>query len=233
MSLSGAIVGVIILIWLLSVLRNRLIFETSSLSLLLLGKTIYGEWLYSIIFLPGTILHEISHFLMAELLGVRTGTIEILPNFSEKTPDHRARLGSVETVQTDPIRSFLIGIAPFITGIATLWILATLLSKSTLSSWYLAAVVYAIAVVGSSMLLSREDRRNWPFILVLLIILLTLYFIQPYRLSTTALDKLLPLFTTLLSVLSTTIGVILGLNGIMYSLRRIIEKILGKKVIRR
>lgn len=67
----------------------------------------------ALIFLPGTLLHELSHFLAAEGLGVRAGGFTILP----KDEGHGIKMGSVRVEKTDPIRSFFIGIAPLITGI--------------------------------------------------------------------------------------------------------------------
>ena len=65
------------------------------------------------IFLPGTLLHELSHFLAAEGLGVRAGGFTILP----KDEGRGIKMGSVKVEKTDPIRSFFIGIAPLVTGI--------------------------------------------------------------------------------------------------------------------
>ena len=39
----------------------------------------FGIMLYSLIYLPGTIIHELSHFFSAAILGVRTGNISIFP----------------------------------------------------------------------------------------------------------------------------------------------------------
>ncbi len=233
MTLAGAILAFILLVWLISSLRSRLVFELSGLSLLIFGNAIPGKWVYSVIFLPGTILHELSHFLVAEILGVRTGTIEVLPEFHEKSDSLSERLGSVQTAKTGPIRSFLIGAAPFITGLAILWVLGSILSSSTLSNWYLGLLIYGIAVVGSSMLLSKEDRRAWPFVIILVILISIIFSLTPYNIPKSVSNSLLTLITALDRVLAVTVGIILGVNGVIYFFRRIIEKILGKKVVRR
>ena len=69
--------------------------------------------LFSLLFFPGVLLHELSHFLMARLLGVRTGRFSLLPSLM---PDGKLRLGYVETDETDLLRDALIGTAPLITG---------------------------------------------------------------------------------------------------------------------
>jgi len=65
------------------------------------------------IFLPGVFLHELSHFVMAKILRVRTGKFSIFP---QPLPDGRLQLGYVETARSDVIRDSLIGAAPLIVG---------------------------------------------------------------------------------------------------------------------
>ena len=73
--------------------------------------------IFSFIFLPGVFLHELSHFIMAKLLGVRTGRFSLLP---QSLPDGRLQLGYVETTRSDIVRDSLIGAAPLI--VMALWI---------------------------------------------------------------------------------------------------------------
>ena len=69
--------------------------------------------LFSLLFFPGVLLHEGSHFLMAKILGVPTGRVSFIP---ESMKGNRLRLGFVETASTDIIRDALIGTAPLLTG---------------------------------------------------------------------------------------------------------------------
>ncbi|KKU25515.1 MAG: putative membrane protein [Microgenomates group bacterium GW2011_GWA2_46_16] len=116
----------VILIVILSALRTRLVFELSGTSLLLFDTPRPGIILYSVLVLPGTVIHELSHWLVAEILQVRTGEIVILPELTGG--DGEERLGSVQTERTDPLRGFLIGIAPFLTGLLILVTLGRLFS---------------------------------------------------------------------------------------------------------
>lgn len=233
MELLGAILLTVLAIILLSTLRTRLHFEFVATSLLIFGSNLVGKWLYTLIFLPGTILHELSHWLMAELLGVRTGEIVILPDFESSPLDNRERLGSVQTAQAGPFRSFLIGAAPFFTGLGVLWVLGSLLLQGDWLFWQYALIFYGIIVVGSSMLLSKEDRRSWPFIAVLAIVITALYYVLPITIPSALILSATSLITRLNQVLFVTVGAILVIIGISYTLRRIIEKLLGKKIIRR
>jgi hypothetical protein len=69
--------------------------------------------LFSVLFFPGVVLHELSHFLMAKLLFVSTGSFSLVP---QTTKDGRLQLGYVETDQTDVVRDSLIGAAPLFAG---------------------------------------------------------------------------------------------------------------------
>ncbi|HHE72373.1 MAG TPA: hypothetical protein ENL34_08860, partial [Chloroflexi bacterium] len=49
------------------------------LMLLLTGDEELALWLYAIVLFPGVVLHELSHALMARLVGTRIGRIHVLP----------------------------------------------------------------------------------------------------------------------------------------------------------
>src|SRR5512145_1583640 len=87
--------------------------ETQLVFLLLTRSARLALGLFSLLFFPGVLLHELSHYLMARLLGVRTGRFSLLP---ELMPDGKLRLGFVETAETDIVRDALIGAAPLISG---------------------------------------------------------------------------------------------------------------------
>ncbi len=232
MSLGLLTLVFVVLITVISLLRSALVFEFLAVSLLIFGNKNPGLWLYSLVFLPGTILHELSHWLVAELLGVHTGEITILPNLGNTESD-RQKLGSVATESTGPIRGFLIGAAPFVTGLLTLSLLGYFVFIPSLLSWQYILILYGIVVVGSSMMLSREDRRSLPFFLIFAVVLFVIYLYLPYRISPTILEFFRRTLTSLNQVLGVTLGLVLGTIGMSYGIRRIIEKITGKKIARR
>jgi len=101
-------------------------FFTKSLFkfLFLLTKSqILTTRLFAIIMLPGTILHELSHWLVAEILQVPTGKFDYMP----KVEGNNIRMGSVQIGRVDPFRRTLVGIAPMISGILVIVILVNLL----------------------------------------------------------------------------------------------------------
>lgn len=222
----------IALIIVLSALRQRLVFEIAGVSLLLFGTTKLGIGLYSFLMLPGTIIHELSHWLVAEILQVRTGRITIFPDFEGE--DGGQRLGSVATERTDPLRGFLIGVAPFFTGLLALFGLGRVFAlglSQNYAWWILALAVYGIVVISNSMLISREDRRTWPFVILLLFIafFLTVKF-APAFLST-HLDSFENILTPLNQVLGVTAALNLVMIGGSYLLRRFVERLTKKRIV--
>lgn len=142
---------------------------------------------YALIFVPGAAVHEISHWLAAWCLRVRTISFSLVPKRGE---GGNLRLGYVETVRTDPIRAAIIGVAPLLTGVVLL-VLLTLNQLAlepviaaagrhdlagvvrTLSSLPQVPDVglwmYLVIAISNTMLPSAADRSAWlPAALIVL-----------------------------------------------------------------
>jgi hypothetical protein len=132
--------------------------------------------LYFLIILPGVLLHEFSHALMALLLGVRVRRLSI--GLRRKAGGRQVALGSVDIAATDPIRASLIGVAPLVTGCTTILIvcgrilhIGLLPPLGTSGFWQALKRIYAIPdfwlwmylilAVGNAMLPSAADRQSW------------------------------------------------------------------------
>ena len=135
--------------------------------------------LFSLIFLPGVFLHEFSHFIMAKLLGVRTGKFSLLPN---TLPDGTLQLGYVEADYSDFLRDSLVGVAPLLSGM--LFIAFAALNRMDLvviwqalrnAQWAMLEIglqalpaspdfwiwFYLTFAVSSTMMPSESDRHAW------------------------------------------------------------------------
>jgi hypothetical protein len=143
--------------------------------------------LFALLFLPGVLLHEASHFVVARLLGVRTRKFSLIP---QVTVDAKLRLGYVETVKADVFRDTLIGAAPLLIGgvvVAFLGInqlgIAPLFDLASQGKWsefwaVLAAVpnhpdfwLWFYLTFTIIMLPSPSDRQAWlPVALVAVVI---------------------------------------------------------------
>jgi hypothetical protein len=173
------------LLWLLAatlllvVLQRTLHREIQAFLLILTRRTGLTEVIFALIFLPGVFLHELSHFLMAKVLGVQTGKFSLIP---QALPNGRLRLGYVETASGGFIRDALIGAAPLVTGslfvayvaiyhyhLLPVWEFVRLtgwnglwmgLSAITKASdfwiWF-----YLTFTVSSTMMPSESDRHAW------------------------------------------------------------------------
>lgn len=97
-----------------------------------LGYSLLGSRsLASLLAMPGTVLHELSHWLMALVLGVRVGKVELFrPRWSRQGQTEQVQLGVVQHQQTDWLRSKLIAVAPVLLAPSLLGLIDWLLLGS-------------------------------------------------------------------------------------------------------
>src|SRR5512136_2328070 len=82
-------------------------------ALLATGNDDAALLVYALFLFPGVALHELSHWVAAHLLGVRTGAMTLWP---KRQRDGHIRLGSVTVQQADVLRASLIGVVPLVSG---------------------------------------------------------------------------------------------------------------------
>jgi hypothetical protein len=179
----------------LALLQRRLHQEIQAILYLITRRIDLALAIFAILFLPGVLLHELSHYLTARALGVPVGRLSIIP---QSLPDGRLRLGYVETGQTDFLRDALIGAAPLVAG-SIFIAYAGFAQLNFLSVWdqmasgdlplissSLSQVVrqpdfwiwfYIIFVISSTMFPSATDRRAWGPIFLMLMLLIALVLI--------------------------------------------------------
>lgn len=193
------------------------------------GSTSTAIWLYSVISLPGVLAHEIAHFFVAALLGLRTGTIALLPHISS---DGAIELGSVQVERKDPVRLALVGLAPLLFGIPlVLWLTAsvaatlphdTLTLLTIIRSWLIfphSLLLYILTTIALHMFPSNRDMNSWPVAALVLVGLgwgLTLLGIQLPQTTT--------LFSRLLSLME-PLAVGLGLTLVLVCISLLILKL--------
>lgn len=173
-----------------------------SLGILLFARRLMSDWLqrclllilrradraiiaYAAILFPGVLLHETSHWIVARVLGVRVGPIQLVPRVR---PGGLLQLGSVEIESVDSLRSTLIGAAPLLAGLAALTALVRLWPgigvawgafdwtiPAALRTAQIAAAVpwfglwfYLAWAVSNTMLPSPADRRGWLTVLIVI-----------------------------------------------------------------
>lgn len=241
----------ILLLVALLYLQRFLQREIQAVFLLLTRQPEISLALFSLLFLPGVLLHEISHYIVAKILDVPTGRFSIIP---KKMEGGRIQLGYVETVSTDFVRDALIGVAPLVTGVTFvalvgvtrlgfngLWeslmqgelrsINPTVLSMVKQPDFWL--WFYLVFTVSSTMMPSSSDRRAWlPVTLVILFFLgvILLVGIGPWLLSRLG-STLKASINAISMVLGITTLIHLVLFPPVYFVRKVISRLLGLQVV--
>ncbi len=131
--------------------------------------------IYLLLTLPGVLLHEVSHALVAWLLRVRVRRFSI---GVRRKRGNQVTLGSVEISRTDPLRASLIGLAPLMSGCIVILLISSralgvdrVHSFSPETFWrelpgmYGAADfwlwAYFVFAIGNAMFPSAADRHAW------------------------------------------------------------------------
>ena len=142
----------------------------------------------SFLFLPGVIIHELSHMLMAVILFVHVGYMEFTP----KKSLNGLKLGSVEIAKTDPIRRSIIGFAPVFVGITLVLgltyfvvgsnlIVQTIELNALLGVGIIALMFYLLFAVSNTMFSSSKDMEGTVEILITLLIIFVAAYILGFR----------------------------------------------------
>ncbi|MBI4096295.1 MAG: hypothetical protein HY425_01115 [Candidatus Levybacteria bacterium] len=142
----------------------------------------------SFLFLPGVIIHELSHMLMAVMLFVGVGSME----FSPKISPNGVKLGSIEIAKTDPMRRSMIGFAPVLFGMT---LILGLIYLSTDSGFVTQAielnglfgvgiaglVFYLLFAISNTMFSSKKDMEGTLEILITLLIIFIAVYVLGFR----------------------------------------------------
>ena len=139
-----------------------------------------SAYIFALLFLPGTFIHEMSHFLAALFLLVPTGELRLIPKFNEKG---HIDLGSVLIAKTDPVRRFLIGISPFIFGsVIIITVLYFVSMNRFIDTWWgniLAGLI--IFEVGNSMFASKKDLEGTVILFIFTLFVIAFLYLLDIR----------------------------------------------------
>lgn len=228
----------------LTLLQRLLHREIQAVFLILTRDTTLTMGIFSLIFLPGVFLHELSHFLMAKLLRVPTGRFSILP---ESLPDGRLQLGYVETGRADIIRDSLIGAAPLVTGTIVvayvalyrldMRILWDTLRNAQFNLFWMGVSdlprvqdfylwFYLTFAVSSTMMPSQSDRHAWLELAVSLVVIFGIALLVgagPWMLNHVA-----PLVSNFLSSVAVIFGLSAGVHAILVLPVALAHKLLAR-----
>ena len=230
--------------------QHRLQFEVQGIFLLITRRQDLAITLFSVIFFPGVVLHESSHYIMARILGVPTGKISLIP---QTLDGGKLRMGYVETAQTDWLRDTLIGLAPLMTGCAAvayiglvqlgldeLWrigiteggmsfvqAVVSIMDQPDFWLW-----IFLAFTISSTMFPSESDRRAWLPLGMLLLGVFLLSLISgagPWMY-----DNLLSPFNQALLAVDAVLGITLFIHVLLFVplivIRLLLSRLTGLKV---
>ena len=219
---------------------------------LITGSRRHSLTLYSIILLPGVFLHELSHWLLANLFGIRTGNFSIIPS----EDDYSTTLGYVEYYRTptlDPVREGLVGMSPLFAGIpAVIFIARRLfntpeilaliqtadliaLIQAGLQSFQSAEAflwMWVLFAVSNSMMPSSADRRAWPLLFLALGVMVgTLYLLGAFPIIINKYgDSASRLFSYIALAFSITIIIDMIAIVVLFFLEKLYERVTGYRI---
>lgn len=200
--------------------------------------------LYSILFFPGVLIHELSHFLAAKLLRVPTRNFSVIPKMM---PGGYLRMGYVEVAETDIFRDSMIGVAPLVLGNLIIAFIAIeklhltliwdVLRNGQLDLFWLgisllpnvpdfAVWFYLTFTISSTMLPSRSDRHAWLPLGLLMVVLISLGGFAGA--GTWMVENLAPPLNIFLQSVATLFGLTAVLHGIIIPPILIIHKLLSR-----
>ena len=185
---------------------SLLAFAASAVALFLSSQALLSHLLRHLplnlvffLLLPGIFLHEFSHILMAEILRVRTGELKLKPEIHEG----HLTLGSAQIALTDPFRLTLIGIAPFISGTAVLWLLINLVPKNPV--YLLLFTYYLVFAIANTLFSSASDLQAAAIPLILVLIIFGLFNLTNLNLPPALLEFLPGFFFNLTRIFGYTL----------------------------
>ena len=167
---------------LLYLLQRWISQHIQGVGMLLFKRSNAGMALLWLVLLPGIVIHELSHWVTARLLGLKTGRFSISPKRQGKD----LVLGSVEVQRSGPFKDSLVGLAPFVAGsLALLLIGYRVFDAGALgqawdqNAWdrlagHLAAMfdvqdawlwIYLMFAISNAMMPSASDRESWRLVL--------------------------------------------------------------------
>ncbi len=124
-----------------------------------------GMWVYSLVALPGTLMHELSHLLLAFVLGAQPTFPSIIP----KRDGNSWRLGSV-TCSPNFLTTIPIALAPLALFPAAILYAVFVMSPAT-GWWY----VFHVWVASSMLAACLPSRQDWRVALPTIIGALVLF----------------------------------------------------------
>lgn len=159
---------------LLSVISNKLFSRIYLFLHRIFKKDTTVVFVVSLVFLPGTFIHELCHAMAATFLGSRVTAFSIWPRIEGDS----IKMGYAEVEVLDLFRNSLIGVAPLVIGTGILYLLAS--SFQNVDLIFKIVYLYLIFQISNSMFLSPADVKEVRVLLFLTLFILITAFITNF-----------------------------------------------------
>lgn len=151
----------IVTLLLLLALNRWISAHIQGVGLLLSNSASAAVWFYFLLFLPGILLHEVSHYLTALLLRVKVGKFSLWPQMKR---GGNLVLGSVQVKNVDPVRHSLVGAAPIIFGSIAIIIIGRFLHFDLMGDWlFRGDLTHTLDILSES--ITMPDFWLWLYLL--------------------------------------------------------------------
>jgi len=169
-------IGEIILVYFLS----HLVLQKAYDVLRRIGNKRLVVGILSILYEPGTIVHELSHYFVALLLNMHPQEVSIFPSIE----GDKIRLGYVlyQKNKGDFIRPILVGIAPFFGAMIVLLLIVYSNQFPGTHLWQTLTFGYCILAITANMFSSKRDLIDVGYLIPLTFFIIFLFFIFPVHL---------------------------------------------------
>lgn len=128
------LIGVIVLVLVLARLSEWISMHLQGIAYLLTRSHQVATFFMFLVLAPGIFVHELSHWIVARLLGAQTTDFRVWP---KRTGKKKIQLGAVQVRGAGRLSMAIIGLAPFLVGTLALVVLGGWLhgSASGLADW--------------------------------------------------------------------------------------------------
>lgn len=168
--------------------------------------------LVSLLFLPGTIIHESAHFITALFLILPVKSMTVFP----KWEDNEIKLGQVTFVKKDFLRGILVGIAPVFFGIGIIFSLfyfhiypANNLGLNILYS-------YVIFSISANMFSSKQDLKDIILIVPVIVLFIIIFYVFDIKIDLGSLN-------VIINKINLYIFFVLIINSVLFGITKLLN----------